>query len=154
MAFHLHVLSDTHDFFLGDEEQLLHKITSAPVKRIRKERKQIVKFRFFQEDRDFIERAEELFNALDESVENFHRIPPEENALTKLFRSFCEKSTELTLEKCENAFNQSLYPTIRTMMIGSETSVNIDIQYAWRCFTNDLLTKDILHCYRIRRLST
>ena len=96
--------------------------------------------------------AEELFQALDDSVQTFHLTGQQENKLHQLLCSYCTnapKSINLTLQTCLNAFNQALYLTLRTIITG----INADTQFAWRCFTNDLSTPDILAAYEIKRRS-
>ncbi|CAF0738248.1 unnamed protein product [Adineta steineri] len=135
-AFNLQILSDTHDFMLGDEEQLLNKIVSVP------------------EDAECLIEAEELFLALDDSIENFHLIDQQTNKLYDLFRLYCEqapKPIHLTVEICLNIFKQALYSTLRTMTSSTGTIINADTQFAWRCFTDDRLTPDILSAYEPKR---
>ncbi|CAF3652930.1 unnamed protein product [Rotaria sordida] len=137
LACNVQILSDTNDFMLGDEDQLLNKITSMPG------------------DADFIIRAEELFLALDDSIQNFHLIDQQENKLHDLFNLYCEhapKSLDLTIQTCFNIFNQALYSTLRTVLAASGSTINVDTQFAWRCFTNDLSTPDILAAYEAKRL--
>ncbi len=64
------------------------------------------------------------------------------------------KSINLTIQTCLNAFNQALYSTLRIIMSSMGSNVNADTQFAWRCFTNDLLTTDILAVYEIKRPSS
>ncbi|CAM2703017.1 unnamed protein product [Rotaria socialis] len=136
LAFNLQLLSDTNDFMLVDEDQLLNKITSVP------------------EDTNFILRAEELFLALDDSIENFHLVDQKENKLYNLFSSYCEqapKSIDLSIQICFTVFNQALYSTLRSTIAVSGPGINVDTQFAWRCFTNDLSTPDILTAYDVKR---
>ncbi|CAF2133241.1 unnamed protein product [Rotaria magnacalcarata] len=136
LAFNLQLLSDTNDFMLVDEDQLLNKITSVP------------------ENINFIIRAEELFLALDDSIENFHLVDQKENKLYNLFSSYCEqapKSIELSIQTCFTVFNQALYSTLRSTIAASGPGINVHTQFAWRCFTNDLLTPDILTAYEVKR---
>ena len=58
------------------------------------------------------------------------------------------------METCLNAFNQALYATIKTTMINTSGAViTAETQFAWRCFTNDLSTGDILGAYETKRTS-
>jgi hypothetical protein len=101
-------------------------------------------------------RAEELFQAFDDSAQNFHLIDARDDKLHHLFRSYCEhapKSVNLTMQTCLNAFNQAFYSTLRTVMTTSGLGVNPETQFAWRCFTNDLVTPDILAAYEVKRRS-
>ncbi|CAF3372079.1 unnamed protein product [Rotaria sp. Silwood1] len=135
-ACNVQILSDTNDFMLADEDQLLNKITVMP------------------EDADFILRAEELFLALDDSIQNFHLIGQQENKLYDLLSLYCEnapKSLDLTIQTCFNIFNQALYSTLRTVLSVSGSGISVDTQFAWRCFTNDLATPDILSAYETKR---
>ncbi|CAF3367996.1 unnamed protein product [Rotaria sp. Silwood1] len=137
-ACNVQILSDTNDFMLADEDQLLNKITVMP------------------EDADFILRAEELFLALDDSIQNFHLIGQQENKLYDLLSLYCEnapKSLDLTIQTCFNIFNQALYSTLRTVLSVSGSGISVDTQFAWRCFTNDLATPDILSAYETKRPS-
>jgi hypothetical protein len=93
---------------------------------------------------------------LDESVQNFHLIDQQENKLHDLFRSYCEnapKSNDLTIQTCLNTFNQALYITLRAIFSATGAAVNTGTQFAWRCFTNDLTTPDILAVYETTRTS-
>ena len=54
---------------------------------------------------------------------------------------------------CFHAFHQALYSTLRTVIGTSGSTINAETQFAWRCFTNDLLTPDILGAYEIKRPS-
>ncbi|CAF4085833.1 unnamed protein product [Rotaria sp. Silwood2] len=135
-ACNVQILSDTNDFMLADEDQLLNKIATVP------------------EDADFILRAEELFLALDDSIQNFHLIGQQENKLIDLFSLYCEhapKTLDLTIQTCLNTFNQALYSTLRTILAASGSGISVDTQFAWRCFTNDLSTPDILAAYDAKR---
>ena len=105
-----------------------------------------------QEDAEFLIRVEELFFALEDSVENFHLIHQHENQLFALFRLFCQQ-THLTIPMCLHAFHQALYSTLRTILGTSGSTISAETQFAWRCFTNDLLTPDILGAYEIKRPS-
>ncbi|CAM4739728.1 unnamed protein product [Rotaria magnacalcarata] len=139
LASHLQIMSDTNDFTFGDEDQLLSKIVSVP------------------EDAEFTARAEELFLALDDGVQNFNNMDQQNTKLTELFRLYCEYASplaNLTLLTCWNGFNQALYSTLRTICNGSGQPLNADAQFAWRCFTNDLSTPDIMGVYDARRPST
>jgi hypothetical protein len=101
-------------------------------------------------------RAEELFFALDDSIQNFHLINQRENKLHEIFRSYCQnapKSIHLTIQTCLNAFNQALYSTLRTIINTSGSVINADMQFAWRCFTNDLSSPDMLGAYEVKRPS-
>ena len=109
-----------------------------------------------KEDGEFTARAEELFLALDDAVQNFNNIDQQDEKLNELFRLYCEyapQSANFTIDKCWNAFNQALYLTLRTICNGSGQPLNADTQFAWRCFTNDLSTVDIMGVYKARRPS-
>jgi hypothetical protein len=93
---------------------------------------------------------------LDNSIQNFHLINQQENKLNELFRLYCQHapiSIHLNMQICLNAFNQALYSTLRTILNTSGSVINPEIQFAWRCFTNDLFTPDILGVYETKRLS-
>lgn len=80
----------------------------------------------------------------------------QDNKLNELFRLYCEyapQSTNLTIHACWHAFNEALYSTLRTIFNGTGQPLNADIQFAWRCFTNDLSTTDILGAYEAKRRS-
>jgi hypothetical protein len=80
----------------------------------------------------------------------------QDNKLNELFRLYCEyapQSTNLTIHACWHAFNEALYSTLRTIFNGTGQPLNADIQFAWRCFTNDLSTPDIMGAYEIKRPS-
>ncbi len=94
---------------------------------------------------------------MEDSIENFHLINQKENKLLELFRFYCQyassSSINLTVQRCLHAFHQALYFTLRTVIPTSGLTINAEIQFAWRCFTNDLSTPDILGAYEIKRLS-
>jgi hypothetical protein len=78
------------------------------------------------------------------------------NKLTELFRLYCEyapQSANLTIQTCWNAFNEALYSTLRTVFNGSGQPLTADTQFAWRCFTNDITTPDIMGVYEAKRPS-
>jgi hypothetical protein len=80
----------------------------------------------------------------------------QDNKLNELFRLYCEyapQSANLTIDRCWNAFNEALYSTLRTVLYGAGQSLNIETQFAWRCFTNDLVTPDIMGVYEAKRPS-
>ncbi|UJR16262.1 hypothetical protein I4U23_003169 [Adineta vaga] len=135
-AYNLQILSDTNDFMLGDEDQLLNKLTSVP------------------EDVECQIRAEEFFLALDDSIQNFHLIDQQTNKLHDFLRFHCQQapaSLKLTFARCLQAFHQALYATLRTMINTSSSTIHADTQFAWRCYTNDLSTPDILAAYEPKR---
>ncbi|CAF1130028.1 unnamed protein product [Rotaria sp. Silwood1] len=139
LACHLQIMSDTNDFLFGDEDQLLSKIVSVP------------------EDAEFIARAEELFLAFDDAIQNFNNLDQQDVKLNELFRLYCEYTSplsNLTVQTCWNAFNQALYSTLRTICNGSGQPLSAETQFAWRCFTNDLTTPDIMGVYEAGRPST
>ncbi|CAF4088818.1 unnamed protein product [Rotaria sp. Silwood2] len=139
LACHLQIMSDTNDFTFGDEDQLLSKIVSV------------------SEDAEFISRAEELFLAFDDAIQNFNNIDQQDIKLNELFRLYCEYASplsNLTVQTCWNTFNQALYSTLRTICNGSGQPLSAETQFAWRCFTNDLATPDIMGVYESRRPST
>lgn len=138
LASHLQIMSDTNDFTFGDEDQLLSQIISVP------------------EDAEFLARAEELFFAVDDAVQNFNNFDQQDNKLNELFHLYCEyaQAASLSVQTCRNAFNEALYSTLRTAYHSSGQTLNADIQFAWRCFTNDLTTPDIMGAYDSRRPST
>ncbi|CAF1182417.1 unnamed protein product [Rotaria sordida] len=139
LGYHLQVMSDTNELILGDEDQLLSKIISVP------------------EDAEFITCAEELFHAFDDAVQNFNDMDQQDVKLNELFRSYCEYAApyfNLTIQTCWNVFNQALYSTLRIICNGSGQPLNAETQFAWRCFTNDLITPDIMGVYEARRPST
>ena len=110
----------------------------------------------FKEDAEFIARAEELFVALDDAVQNFNDLDQQESRLHDLFHSYCEQASplsNLTVHTCWNAFNQALYSTLRSVYHASGQTLSPDTQFAWRCFTNDLTTPDIMGVYEARRPS-
>jgi len=79
-----------------------------------------------------------------------------DNKLNQLFRLYCEyapQSSNLTILACWNAFNDALYSTLRATLNGSGQPLTAEIQFAWRCFTNDLVTPDIMGAYEARRPS-
>lgn len=109
-----------------------------------------------KEDAEFTARAEELFLALDDAVQNFNNMDQQDAKLNELFQLYCEygsPSANLTIQTCWNNFNQALYSTLRTVYNGSGQTLNTDTQFAWRCFTNDLTTPDIMGVYEARRPS-
>jgi hypothetical protein len=59
----------------------------------------------------------------------------------------------LNVQTCWNAFNEALYSTLRQTFSGSGQTLNADTQFAWRCFTNDLKTPDIMGAYEAKRPS-
>lgn len=74
--------------------------------------------------------------------------------LNELFAFYCEyapQSTNLNVHKCWKAFNEALFSTLRTIFSGSGQPLNGDTQFAWRCFTNDLTTPDIMGVYEANR---
>ena len=149
-ACHVQILSDNHDFTFGDEDQLLNKILASPVSTLLIA-SALESLCFEQEDVEFLRRAEELLLALGNSVQNFHSVGQEESKLTSLFASYCKrapKSDPCTLQACSSAFNQALYVMLRTMLGISGSPVTKETQFAWRCFTNDLATPDILGVYK------
>ncbi len=141
---------------IGDEDQLLNKIVSVPVKLFFFSIFILFDFIILQENVEFVIQAEELFRALDNSIQNFHLINQQKNKLYELFHLYCQnapKSIHLNIEICLNAFNQALYSTLRTILNSSGSVINAEIQFAWRCFTNDLSTTDILGFYATKRPS-
>ncbi|UJR30270.1 hypothetical protein I4U23_017808 [Adineta vaga] len=135
LASHLQIMSDTHDFTFGDEDQLLAKVVSAP------------------EDTDFILRAEELFLALDDSIQNFNNMDQQDNRLQELFRLYCDyapESAHLTVQTCWKVFNEAIYTTLRNILANAGQALNTETQFAWRCFTNDLTTTDIMGVYETK----
>jgi hypothetical protein len=105
---------------------------------------------------EFIARAEELFVAFDDAVQNFNNMDLQDNKLNELFRLYCEyvpQSANLTVHACWHAFNEAIYSTLRTIFSGSGQTLNADVQFAWRCFTNDLITPDIMGAYDAKRPS-
>ena len=93
--------------------------------------------------------------AVDDAIENFNNFDQQDNKLNELFHLYCEyaQAAGLSLQTCRNAFNEALYSTLRTAYAGSGQALNADIQFAWRCFTNDLTTPDIMGAYDSRRPS-
>ncbi len=80
----------------------------------------------------------------------------QDKKLNELFRLYCEyapQSEHLTVHACWNAFNEALYSTLRAVFYGSGQALAADIQFAWRCFTNDLKTPDIVGAYEAKRPS-
>ncbi len=80
----------------------------------------------------------------------------QDNKLNELFRLYCEyapQSANLNVHTCWNGFNEALYSTLRTIFGGSGQTLNADTQFAWRCFTNDLVTPDIMGAYEAKRPS-
>jgi len=78
----------------------------------------------------------------------------QDKKLTELFRSYCDyapQSANLTVQKCWNVFNEALFATFRTIFNGSGILINADTQFAWRCFTNDLTTPDIMGVFETQR---
>ncbi len=59
----------------------------------------------------------------------------------------------MNVQTCWNAFNEALYSTLRQTFSGSGQTLNADTQFAWRCFTNDLKTPDIMGAYEAKRPS-
>lgn len=112
---------------------------------------------FSKEDAEFLFRAEELFLALEHSIQNFHVCPQDQNKLHELFQIYCQHappSINLTVQTCFDAFNPALYATIRTMATNTSGSViTAENQFAWKCFTNDLSSGDILGAYELKRTS-
>ena len=81
----------------------------------------------------------------------------QDNKLTELFRLYCEYASQtenLTVHTCWHGFNEALYSTLRTTFNGSGQPLNAETQFAWRCFTNDLKTPDIMGAYEARRPSS
>ena len=110
----------------------------------------------FQEDAECQIRAEELFLALDDSIQNFHQVDRRTNELHDFLRYYCQQAPELlqiTFTKCLLAFHQALYATLRTMLNTPGSTTTADTQFAWRCYTNDLSTPDILAAYEPKRPS-
>ncbi|CAF1269415.1 unnamed protein product [Adineta ricciae] len=135
-AYNLQILCDTNDFMLGDEDHLMNRLTSVP------------------EDAECQIRAEELFLALDDSIQNFHLVDQRTNELHDFLRYYCQQAPELLqipFAKCLQAFHQALYVTLRTMLNMSGSTITADTQFAWRCYTNDLSTPDILAAYEPKR---
>jgi hypothetical protein len=61
---------------------------------------------------------------------------------------------DLSIEECEYAFKRALYLTLKTLLNASGLSIGVDVQTAWKCYTDDLLTVDILDVYKTRRERT
>lgn len=138
LASHLQIMSDTNDFTFGDEDHLLSRIVAVP------------------EDAEFSSRAEELFLALDDAIQNFHNPELQNKKLSELFHLYCSyapPSSKLTVQSCWKAFNQALYNTLRILFTGTGNILTAETQFAWRCFTNDLNTPDIIGAYESRRPS-
>lgn len=80
-------------------------------------------------------------------MQDFHCVDPTNNQLQAVFRSYGNA------EACTRHFNQALFATLREMLNVSGSVINADVQFAWRCFANDLVTPDILNVYIARRPS-
>lgn len=97
-----------------------------------------------------------MFAALDESVESFHRVPPDDNSLMKLFATYCDDaspSLHLSVSLCSNIFKHALYDTLHSIINGTGSTIGVDVQFAWRCFTNDSYTTYLFESYKGRRSS-
>lgn len=93
---------------------------------------------------------------MDDAVQNFNNLDQQDNKLNEIFRFYCEyapQSANLSIQACWNAFNEALYATLRSVFNGSGQTLNGDTQFAWRCFTNDLKTPDIMGAYESKRPS-
>lgn len=69
---------------------------------------------------------------------------------------YCQQAPQsiyLTPQICLNIFHQALYSTLRMIFNTSQTNISPETQFAWRCFTNDLTTSDILGAYETKRPS-
>lgn len=89
-------------------------------------------------------------------MQNFNNLDEQDRKLNELFRVYCEyspQSANLTIQACWRAFNEALYSTLRTTFNGAAQPLNADMQFAWRCFTNDLTTPDIMGAYDAKRPS-
>lgn len=89
-------------------------------------------------------------------MQNFNNTDEQDRKLNELFHLYCEyapQSSNLTVHACWRAFNEALYSTLRTTFQASGQQLTADMQFAWRCFTNDLTTPDIMGAYEARRPS-
>ena len=78
----------------------------------------------------------------------------QDGKLNELFRTYCQYAPEaanLTIQKCWRAFKDAIYATLRTLLHSAGQALNTETQYAWRCFTNDLATPDIMGAYETRQ---
>ena len=93
---------------------------------------------------------------MDDAIQNFHNPDEQYRKLSELFHLYCSfapASSTLTVQSCWKAFNQALYTTLRTLFTGSGNVLTAETQFAWRCFTNDLNTPDIIGAYEAKRPS-
>lgn len=97
-----------------------------------------------------------MFLALDDAIQNFHNPELQNKKLSELFHLYCSyapPSSKLSVQSCWKAFNQALYNTLRILFTGTGNVLTAETQFAWRCFTNDLNTPDIIGAYESRRPS-